>query len=110
MRLLAYSAEKRDHRKTAFACALGIIEWRRMAFGLRNASIIFRRAITRALQKLQERYGSVVMAYIDDITIATETIEDHLLRIREVFECLTEAGSMMRAEKCDLMRTETKYL
>ena len=50
------------------------------------------------------------MAYIDDIVIATETIEDHLERIREVFECLREAGFKMRAEKCDFMRTETKYL
>ena len=32
------------------------------------------------------------MAYIDDIVIATETIEDHLDRIREVFDCLRDAG------------------
>ena len=32
------------------------------------------------------------MAYIDDIVIATETVEDHLDRIREVFDCLREAG------------------
>ena len=69
-----------------------------------------RTSITRALQKIQQRYESVVMANIDDRVIATETIEDHLERIREVFECLNEAGSKMRAEKCDFMRTETKYL
>ena len=50
------------------------------------------------------------MAYIDDIVIATETIEDHIMRIKEVFECLREAGFKVRAEKCDFMRTETKYL
>ena len=50
------------------------------------------------------------MAYIDDIVIATETIEDHIVRIKEVFECLREAGFKMRAEKCDFMRPETKYL
>ena len=50
------------------------------------------------------------MAYIDDIVIATETIEDHIMRIKEVFECLRQAGFKMRAEKCDFMRTETKYL
>ena len=50
------------------------------------------------------------MAYIDDIVIATETVEDHLDRIREVFDCLREAGFKMRAEKCDFMRTETKYV
>ena len=50
------------------------------------------------------------MACIDDIVIATETVEDHLDRIREVFDCLREAGFEMRAKKCDFMRTETKYL
>ena len=102
--------KKRDRRKTAFACELGLFEWRRMPFGLCNASATFQRSITRALQKIQQRHGSVVMAYIDDIVIATETIEDHLERIREVFECLREAGFKTRAEKCDFMRTETKYL
>ena len=102
--------KKRDRRKTAFACELGLFEWRRMPFGLCNASATFQRSITRALQKIQQRHGSVVMAYIDDIVIATKTIEDHLERIREVFECLREAGFKMRAEKCDFMCTETKYL
>ena len=102
--------KKRDRRKTAFACELGLFEWRRMPFGLCNASATFQRSITRALQRIQQRHGSVVMAYIDDIVIATETIEDHLERIKEVFECLREAGFKMRAEKCDFMRTETKYL
>ena len=52
--------------------------------------------------------GCVVMAYIDDIVIAMETIEDHIVRMKEVFENLIEAGFKMRAEKCDFMRRETK--
>ena len=32
------------------------------------------------------------------------------MRIKEIFECLREAGFKMRAEKCDFMRTETMYL
>ena len=81
-----------------------------MPFGLCNASATFQRSITRALQKIQQRHGSVFMAYIDDIVIATETIEDHIARIKEIFECLREAGFKMRAENCVFMRTETKYL
>ena len=50
------------------------------------------------------------MAYIDDIVIARETVEDHMARLREVFECLREAGSKMRVAKCDFMKSEIKYL
>ena len=70
----------------------------------------FRGSVTRALQKIQQRHGSVVIAYIDDIVISTETIQCHLVMIKEMFECLRETGVRMRAEKCDFMRTETKYL
>ena len=50
------------------------------------------------------------MAYIDDIVIATETVEDHMARLREVFECLREAGFKMRVAICDFMKSEIKYL
>ena len=95
---------KPDRHKTAFACEFGLFEWRRMPFGLCNASATFQRAIARALQKIVNRKGSMVMAYIDDIVIATETVEDHMARLREVFECLREAGFKMRVAKCDFMK------
>ena len=110
MQKSSQALRKCDRRKTAFACELALFEWRRKPFGLYNASATFQRSITRALQKIQQRHGSVVMAYFDDIVIATETIEDHIVRIKEVFECLRKACFKMRAEKCDFMRTETKFL
>ena len=50
------------------------------------------------------------MAYIDDIVIATETLEDHIDRLRAVFQCLREAGFKMRVSKCAFMKSEIKYL
>ena len=52
----------------------------------------------------------MVMTYIDDILIATETVGDHMVRLREVFECLREAGFKMRVAKCDFMKSEIKYM
>ena len=101
---------KADRQKTAFACELGLFEWRRMPFGMCNASTTFQRAIAQALRKIVSREGSMVMAYIDDIVIATETVEGHMVRLREVFECLREAGFKMRVAKCDFMKSEIKYL
>ena len=53
---------KADRQKTAFACELGLFEWRRMPFGMCNASATFQRAIARALRKIVNREGSMVMA------------------------------------------------
>ena len=75
-----------------------------------NASATFQRAIVRALQKIVKREENMVMAYIDEIVIATETVEVHVVRLCEVFECLREAGFKMRVAKCDFMKSEIKYL
>ena len=99
-----------DRQKTAFACELGLFEWQRMPFGMCNASVTFQRAIPRALRKIVNGEGSLVTAYIDDIVITTETVKDHMVRLREVFECLREAGFKTRVVKCDFMESEIKYL
>ena len=39
----------------------------------------------KALGILESRESSRVMCYIDDVIIATETVEDHLVRLRAVF-------------------------
>ena len=82
---------KADRQKTAFACELGHFEWRHMPSCMCNAAATFQRAITRALRKIMNRNDSMVMAFIDDIVIATQTVEDRMVRLREVFECLREA-------------------
>ena len=83
---------KADRQKTAFASELGLFKWRRMPFGMCNASVTLKRGIARALRKIANRKGSMVMAYIDDIVVDTETVEDHMVRLREVFECLKLAS------------------
>ena len=89
-----------NRHKTAFADELGLFEWRRMPFRICNASATFQRAIARALQKIVNRERSMV------IVIATETVEDHMVRLREAFECIRVAGFKMPVAKCDLMRSE----
>ena len=56
-------------------------------------------SVSEGATKYMNREGSMFKAYIGDIVIATETVEDHMVRLREVFESLRETGSKMRVAK-----------
>ena len=102
--------KKGDEQKTAFACELGLFHWKRMPFGLCNAPATFQRAMTKILQNVVQRYGNLVMCYIDDVVIATATAEDHVQRLREVLTCLRDAGLKLKPTKCEIMKDCVKYL
>ena len=95
-----------NRQKTAFACELGLFEWRRMPFCMSKASATIQHAIARALQRIVNREGSMVIDYIDDIVIATEALEDHMDKLREVFQRLRVAGFKMRVSNCEFMKSE----
>ena len=69
---------KQDRDKTGFACELGPFQWKRMPFGLCNATAKFQRLMAHALTSVTKKYGNLVMCYADDVVIATPTLEDHI--------------------------------
>ena len=56
---------KQDRDKTGFACELGLFQWRRMPFGLCNATTTFQRLMAHALIGVTKKYGNLVMCYVD---------------------------------------------
>ena len=52
----------------------------------------------------------VTMCNIDGIIIATETIDGHLLRLQEFFDCIHAAGFKCKLAKCDFTKAEATYL
>ncbi len=67
-----------------------------------NSPAAFQRLMDKVLKPFTMAYGNLVLVYIDDILIATRTIDQHLERIQEVFECLRRAGLKLKAKKCHL--------
>ena len=96
--------------KTAFTTADNLWEWTRMPFGLCNATATFQRLMSRTIGNITSKYGNLVLCYVDDILIATNTVEQHVERLREVFECLSRAGLKLKASKCKIMDTSVKFL
>ena len=57
-----------------------------------------------------KKYGNLVMCYIDDVVIATPTLDDHIERLDEVFARLKRAGLKCKPSKCKILKDSIKYL
>ena len=101
---------KQDREKTGFACEVGLFQWKRMPFGLCNAMATFQRLMAQALTSVTQKYGNLIMCYVDDVVIATPTLEDHIERLEEVFSCMKQAGLKCKPSKCEILRDSIKYL
>ena len=102
--------QKKVREKTGFACELGLYQWKRMPFGLCNATATFQRLMAQALTRVTKKYGNLVMCYVDDVVIATPTLEGHIDRLNEVFGCMKRAGLKCKPSKCEILRDSIKYL
>ena len=63
-----------------------------MPFGLCNATATFQRLMAHELIGVTKKYGNLVMCYVDDVIIATPTLEGHIERLDEVFACMKRSG------------------
>ena len=81
-----------------------------MPFGLCNATATFQRLMAQALTRVTKKYGNLVMCYVDDVVIATPTLEDHIDRLDEAFGCMKRAGLKRKPSKCEILRDSIKYL
>lgn len=98
--------EESSRPLTAFICHKGLYQFRRMPFGLHNAPATWQRLIDRILTDL----APYVFVYLDDVVIVTQTFEDHLKVLAEVFNRLKGAGITVSWDKCQFCRPEMKYL
>ena len=87
--------------------SMGLFECERMPFGLCNAPTTFQRLMQNCLGELNLTY---CLIYLDDIIVYSKSLEEHLLRMRVVFERLREHGLKLKPTKCDLFKTEIIYL
>ena len=95
-----------DKEKSAFTCHRGLFHFNVMPFGLANAPGVFQELMSIVLQG-QEDFA---LAYLDDILVFSNTIEDHLKHIERVLNSLREHNLRLKPSKCEFFRKETQYL
>ena len=96
-----------DRHKTAFTTPMGLYEYNRMPFGLCNAPGTFQRLMQMIFR---EELLQILLVYLDDIIVYSDTIADHLKRLERVFQKLREHGLKIEAEKCQFFQSRVKYL
>ena len=100
--------QERDKEKAAFRTSSGqLFEFNQVPFGLCNAPVTFSRLMDHVLAG---RQWETCLFYLDDIIVFAATWEEHLDRLRQVFERLRHAKLKLGADKCTFAAKEVSYL
>ena len=94
-----------DVEKTAVITPFGLYEYLYMPFGLRNSASTFQRFMDNIFRGLD-----FVFVYIDDILIASDNAEDHVIHLNRVFDTLNKYDLRISGDKCHFMQDEIIFL
>lgn len=94
-----------DVEKTANITPFGLFEFPRMVFGLRYAAQTYQRFMNRVLRGLE-----FCFLYIDDVLIASDNVDEHLVHLDSVFERLSNFGVVVNVDKCKFLNCEVNFL
>ena len=89
-----------------------------MPFGVDNAPALFQELMNKILYILRRRRlvqelfsrGAEMEAHIDEVSLGTNTQEDHVLLLCELFIVFQENHLRIKLEKCEFMIEEMEYL
>ena len=95
-----------------------VLRWKVMPFGVANAVALFQELMKKFLYIPRRRPlvqelvspGAEMEAHIDDVSLGTNTQEDHILLLQELFTVCQENHLRIKLEKCEFMREEMEYL
>ena len=96
---------KESRPKTAFSTPFGLFQFNVMPFGLRGAPATFQRLMDQVVAGLD-----ATSSYIDDLVIYSDSWEEHVEHLRQVFKRLQESNLTVKAKKCQLGMCECTYL
>jgi hypothetical protein len=88
-----------DVHKTAFATVFGTFESEVMQQGDCNGPATFQRLVTAVFR---EQIGTSLHAYLDDLFVYSDTIEDHERDLGYTFQKLRDNHLFLERDKCDL--------
>ena len=77
-----------------------------MPTGFCNAAATFQIATNWIAASLGQKTSNMIMSDIDDILIATESVKEHMFRLREVFHFVTAGGFKCSSIEWEFLKIE----
>ena len=91
--------------KTAFILPFGKYCYKRMPFGLKNAPAHFQRIMNTLLAA-----HTHAQSYIDDIVVYSQSFEDHITHLTQLFDILKEHRLTAKLQKCKFFQQTLNFL
>ena len=98
---------KKDRHKTAFSTQKGHFQYKVSPMGLCHSPTVFQRLMQKVLGKLQYKCLAI---FLDDVLVASESIEGHFEDLKKVFHCLREANLKLPPSKCHFSKNNISFL
>jgi hypothetical protein len=96
-----------DTHKTAFRTHDGHYEYRVMPFGLCNAPATFQATMNDIFRPMLRK---TVIVFFDDILVFSNSWDQHLEHLTQVFTILSEQQFHLKASKCSFGQSKVSYL
>ena len=95
-----------------------VFRWKVMPFGVANTPALFQELMNKILYNLRRRpvvqelvsRRAEMEAGIEDVSLGTNTQEDHILLLQEFFTVCQENNLRIKLKKCEFMCEEMEYL
>lgn len=100
------AVEERDRYNTAFCTPFGLHEYLRLPFGVCNGPATFQRLMQATMNDL---VFQIMLVYLDDILVYSQTFPEHLERLYRVLRHLKETGLKVKLQKCHFLQNEVKF-
>ncbi len=90
---------------SAFATPDAFLQYKVLAFGLKNAPATFQRLMNQVLANVKN-----CEAYLDDVVCYSDTWSSHLQTLEEVFSRFQAVNLTLNLAKCEFCHATVKYL
>ena len=99
--------EEDSRHKTAFICHHGLFQFKRTVMGLSTSTSTFQKLMNNVFKQLS---WHILLCYLDDVLVHSQTFEDHLIHLRLVFDRLRSSHLTLMPSKCSFGTRSVKFL